>query len=413
MNDPDITADSDEQTSASPVLMYDLVEQAICENATDIHIDPSRDGVLIRFRVDGLIRTADTLSSEKAQRLTNEIRVHSKIEIERIFRPHEGRFSYTSEHGRKDFRVTAVPVEDTVSLHIRLLTPPARFSDIERLGFAEQDMTKVIRALERPEGLILVCGPTGAGKSTTMYSMISQLDLSSMAAVSIEDPVEFRIPYMRQVEMDEDHGLTMYAGLRSLLRMDPDLIMISEIRDPESAVTSVRAAAAGRFVLATVHSRDSAAAVEALHYLSVPFTILGSSLRLIIAQNLVRRVCAECREERDIRSKEKKLFKKAGIDPPKKVPAARGCEACAQSGYSGRIGIFETVEVDEDLSSIITEGHDQIELRRIIRDRGSLTLIGDALSKVASGSTTVEEVMQIYWPGSKKERTLDISAWRE
>ncbi len=243
--------------------------------------------------------------------------------------------------------------------------------------------------------------------------MASTFDLDSIIAVSIEDPVEFDIPHVRQLEVDERHDLTMYEGLRILLRMDPDLLMIAEIRDSKSAVTALRAAAAARFVLTTLHSRDAAAAVEALHYLSVPYSIIGGSLRLLIAQNLIRKLCTHCRTPREPDEEERNLFEFIQMTPPETVYEAQGCDACDQYGYRGRIGIFEVVEIDDELGREITGGLSQIELRQKFRERGFRTMIEDGLEKVMNGTTSLEEILNLYWPGSKEETEFDLATWKK
>jgi type II secretory ATPase GspE/PulE/Tfp pilus assembly ATPase PilB-like protein len=222
-------------------------------------------------------------------------------------------------------------------------------------------------------------------------------------AVSIEDPIEFELPYLRQLEVDENHGVSMYQGLRSLLRMDPDVILVGEIRDEESAITAAQAALGGRLVMATIHAKDTSRAVEAMHYLSVPYHVIGSSLRLIIAQDLVRRICPECAKPRPIRDHEKELFKRMDVDAPAELLQPVGCTHCHSYGYHGRIGIFETAVVDEKTAEIITSGPTYQQILESLSQRGMHSALVDGLGKVAQGVTSMDEIWRVYWPYGDRE----------
>lgn len=393
--------------------LFDLVRTAVAESATDIHLDPARDGHLVRVRIDGAVREIGTLSRELSKKILVQLRVEAELEFGRIFHPLEGQFTWTDNAVSKDIRVTLIPVGPVEAAHLRILTPPEALTDITKLGLRERDLDLIQRNLGRPQGLVIVAGPTGAGKTTTLYSLARTFDLSSLIAVSIEDPVEFDIPHIRQVEVDERHDLTMAEGLRVLLRMDPDLLMVSEIRDAKSAVTSARAAAAARFVLATIHSRDAAAAVEAFHFLSVPYGILGGALRAIISQNLVRRLCPECRKPEPVEDDTRKWFERMEVAVPEQVYRPGGCAACDQYGYRGRTGIFEVVEIDDELGKAITRGPSQIDLRRMFRERGIRSMLADGFEKVARGITTMEEIQNLYWPGNPDGQGIDPDQWEE
>lgn len=394
-------------------LLDRLMNTALKKSATDIHLDPVPDGLLIRFRVDGDIRPFETLAMDEAKKLLIQIRVKAELDFGRVFAPLEGQFTWRREEAAKSVRVTIVPIGVGESVHLRILTPPETLTNIHQLGFRKEDLEIVLRNLNRPQGLVIVAGPTGAGKSTTLYSLASTFELANIIAVSIEDPVEFDIPHIRQLEVNDRHDLTMYEGLRVMLRMDPDLLVIGEIRDAKSAVTSARAAAAARFVLATIHSRDAAAAVEAFHYLSVPYSILGGALRVIIAQNLVRKLCPDCRTPREPDEEERKLFERIGMTPPDAVFEPNGCPVCDQYGYRGRTGLFEVVEIDEKLGRQIAEGPSQIELRRLFRERGFRTMVEDGLQKAAEGTTSMDEILTLHWPGERDGFDLDLDAWKE
>jgi type II secretory ATPase GspE/PulE/Tfp pilus assembly ATPase PilB-like protein len=380
--------------------LFGLIEAAINQSATDIHLDPIGDQFIIRLRINGMIRTYDIIPRDDAKQLLMQMCVRAKLNITRTFLPQEGQSNWIKGDEVKDLRVTLVPRHGMVSAHLRILTPPEALTDITKLGFQNKDLDIVRRNLARSQGLIIVGGPTGAGKTTTIYSLANHFDLKSMIGVSIEDPIEFDIPYLRQVEVDTQHGFQMHDGLRALLRMDPDLLIVTEIRDELSALTAVRAAAAANFVLTTIHSRDAAAAVEAFHFLSVPYNILGGSLKLIIAQNLVRRLCSSCRVAKQLSDDDLQLFERWEIPVPDEIfePTPNGCQKCDQYGFHGRTGIFEVVEIDEEIGRSVINGISQMDLRQMFRKKGFDSLFKSGLRKVAEGETSMTELLDIYWP---------------
>jgi type II secretory ATPase GspE/PulE/Tfp pilus assembly ATPase PilB-like protein len=244
-------------------------------------------------------------------------------------------------------------------------------------------------------GLILVTGATGSGKTTTMYCLASLMDLSTTTTYSIEDPVEFRLPYVQQIEVDEQHGLTMYEGLRTILRMDPDLILVGEIRDESSAVVAARAALSGRLVIATIHAQDAAGAVDALHYLGVPYHVIGSSLRLVIAQNLVRQLCPSCGQSVAVGEEDRELFVQANMEVPDHLLQAGGCPECYSYGYKGRTGVFEVAAVDDEVATFIRSGAHHRELTDCLRKKGTRSVAQDGLEKAAMGVTSMEELRRV------------------
>jgi type II secretory ATPase GspE/PulE/Tfp pilus assembly ATPase PilB-like protein len=228
-----------------------------------------------------------------------------------------------------------------------------------------------------------------------MYSLASLMDLRTTTTYSIEDPVEFRLPYAQQIEVDEAHGLTMHEGLRTILRMDPDLILVGEIRDRDSAIVASRAALSGRLVLATIHAQDAAGAVDAMHYLGVPYHIIGSSLRLVVAQNLLRQLCGECAQTRELDDEEKALFAEFGDEAPSQLLHPGSCAECNWYGYKGRTGIYEVAPVDDEVGGLISDGIRRRELVEALRRKGVRSMTRDALEKVARGTTAMEELVRI------------------
>lgn len=381
--------------------LFGLIETAISNSATDIHLDPVGDKYIVRFRINGIIHTRGMLPWEDAKKLLIQLRVRAKLSITKSFVAQEGQCKWLSGDTVKDIRVTIVPVDRFVSAHLRILTPPDIISSIENLGLRKEEIEIIRPHLLSSQGLVIVGGPTGAGKTTTIYCLANTFDLESIIGVSIEDPIEFDIPFLRQLEVDERHGFYMHEGLRAILRMDPDLLLVTEIRDEQSAVTAVKAAAAASFVLSTIHSTDAASAVEAFQLMSVPHNILGSCLRIIIAQNLVRTLCPKCRIARKPSDEDKELFDRWKVTVPDEIfdPAAGGCEDCDRYGFYGRTGIFEVVEIDEEISRAIIKGISQIDLRNKFREKGYGSIFKSGLIKVADGQTSMSELLDVYWPG--------------
>ncbi|MFW6151400.1 MAG: GspE/PulE family protein [Verrucomicrobiota bacterium] len=390
---------NDKSPDTMPAQAAGLLDKAIKEKATDIHIDPvGPNAYRICHRVDGVIHAISELPFSEGKHLINQIKVASQLTPDHTFVPIESRMVYSQYSSQKEIRVTIMPTTRGEATHMRILAPPEEIIEPSELGISKPILNQIKNVLRRPEGLILISGPTGAGKTMTLYSLVSLLNLESSITVSIEDPVEYDLSYVRQVQADPEHGLSMHEGLKSVLRMDPDIVVIGEIRDPESARTSVRAAASGRFVLATLHARDVALATEACMNYSIPRHLLASTLRMVAAQNLVRRVCCQCMQRRKITEEEKKMFKNFGIKPPDQVPEAAGCDKCHKYGYDGRVGIYEVVSIDKSLRSAISEGVGAGGIAELIRNEGVKPLQADALLKVAEGVTTMEEIQQIHFP---------------
>jgi type IV pilus assembly protein PilB len=390
--------DTASPVDSTPEPLRTLLLQATAERATDIHLDPVENGLVIRFRVDGIVHVKEIVPHEAGRRLQNQIRIAAELDTEALFVPVEARIGWSNGTEAVDMRVVIAPTGKGETTHLRLLQASEKARNLDSIGLSESDLGKVLAVLGVPSGLILVGGQTGTGKTTTLYAMASALDLETNIAVSIEDPVEFQLPGLRQIGVDDDHGMTIAKGLRLILRMDPDAILVGEIRDQQSAITAARAALAGRLVIASVHALDAAAAIEALHYLSVPYHVLGGCLRLVVAQNLVRRVCGACVEVRPLKREERDIFGEEGVAPPDTVPEVLGCETCHQYGYAGRMGVFETVVIDDALAKSISAGAQLEQVREAVRDGGTPSLLADALAKVAAGVTTVEEVLQFHWP---------------
>ncbi|MBN2594998.1 MAG: Flp pilus assembly complex ATPase component TadA [Sedimentisphaerales bacterium] len=373
-----------------------IVWNAIYENATDIHLNAVDRGILILYRVDGIIHEKRLLSENEGRQLMNQVKTAAKLNATKSFIPQEGQIKWPDEDILRDIRVTVVPAgKNAESAHMRILSFPQEGWSTSKLGFSEEDLESISSAINSMNGLILISGATGSGKTSTMYSFASLTDLRTKMAFSIEDPVEFNLPYAQQIEADERHGLTMYQGLQTILRMDPDLVMVGEIRDRDSAIVTSRAALSGKLVLATIHAKDAAGTVDALHYLGVPYYIIGGSVKLIVAQNLMRRLCQKCAEERTPSKEEKELFIEANLEAPEKIFDAKGCKACNSYGYQGLVAIFEIAKIDPDTAHLITDGIHQQQLRDHFRKIEINSMMVDGLIKVAQGITSIDELYRV------------------
>jgi len=391
-----LVADLQQDTlSPLPDPLKSLLFQAILENATDIHFHAYEREFCIFFRVDGSIYRKQCLSLHQGRQIINQVKSAAKLDVTQSFRPEEGQIVCREGGIRRDIRVTVIPIGKAAGAHLRFLSIPEKRIELPSLGLSKQHEDQIKAVLETRHGLILISGTTGSGKTTTLYALASGLNAQDAAVYSIEDPVEFRLPYAQQMEVNEGQGLTMYEGLRTILRVDPDVILIGEIRDPESAVAAARAALSGRLVIATIHGRDALAALEAFHYLSVPNYIIGNSTRLVIAQKLVRRLCSVCATDRPLTREETSLFEHYQMAPPDSVKQANGCDTCSLYGYQGRTGLFEVMSVDKQLSAAISRDAHRPELESQIDTNQPTAFMKEALKKVIEGVTSLEEIFYI------------------
>jgi type II secretory ATPase GspE/PulE/Tfp pilus assembly ATPase PilB-like protein len=378
-----------------PQTLDGVVERAVAESATDIHVDAWGDQGVLRFRVDGTIYEKERLTAEQAQKMINQVKVAAGLDLPRTNLALEGHCRWSSGDEYRDLRVTIVATAPQhMAAHIRLLTPPEEWRDIRNLGLGGRDLDAVEQSMQTGRGLVLISGPSGSGKTTTLYSLTQLTDLRSRITASIEDPAEYDLPYVRQLEVDEKHGFTMEEGLQTILRLDADTILVGEVRDAGSAGIAARAALAGRLVAATVHARDAAAAVEKMHYLSVPYYVLGGALCLLIAQDLIRKLCPACARQRPLETHERQLFEQAELPPPDIVSDAAGCPQCFDHGYRGRTGIFQVAAIDDELGNWLAAGRRQQEIRERLQNRGSHPVLADALRKADDGITSMEEVLR-------------------
>ena len=395
LDGPGVFPDFLPKVEPSPAI--DLIRRASALRATDIHVDPDGNECVVRLRVDGHLERYCKLDRAVADHLIQQFKTLARLDIGDPFHPHEGRLRLPSEMVDVEGRLTTSPVAGGEAAALRLFDRESVFRPLNRLGLEAASLLKLDQAVQRGEGLVLVTGPTGAGKTTTVYSMLETLGGSDKNIVSIEDPVEFPARFIRQMEVDQRHGVTMTSGLRTLLRMDPDIVFLGEIRDAEAAEIAMRAASAGKYVFTTLHSRDVASTVTAILDLGADRRSLAGSVTGIVSQRLIRRLCSQCRRETKLTDKDRQWFASKGIDPPAQLFEPTGCPTCRGKGYLGRIGVFEIVLPDAELVQCISQGATEHEIRKQIRQMGTPDLTADALGKVASGLTSADEARMMTW----------------
>ena len=379
-----------ERFSDNPTLA--LLSRAIAARASDIHIDPMGREFSVRFRIDGQLTNYCRLSQEVGRSLLTQLKITGNLDIADPFHPKEGRLTLPDTLGDFEVRITAVPVIDGEAISLRVLNRTRLMRSMEQLGLLSDAQLRIDHILRHGEGIVLVTGPTGSGKTTTLYSMLHVLDDGSRNIVTIEDPVEYDIPTFRQMPVDLKHGVTMANGLRTLLRLDPDVVLVGEIRDAEAAETAMRAASSGKYVFSSLHTRDVASTVTALRDLHVDDRSLAGNLAGIISQRLVRRLCNECRRPSALTEKEVALFIANGLTPPKEIHHPVGCQRCRGTGHYDRIGLFEVVTSDDEIVRAIEEGETEDDLQNLMQSHNVCTLEKDALQKVCEGVIGIEEV---------------------
>ena len=377
--------------------LADAIERAVNEAATDIHIDMWGEQAVLRFRVDGVVHDKGDVSYEEARRLINQIKVAANMDLGTVLSRQESHFRWYSQDRCRDIRATVVATAPKhEAAHLRLLTLPAEWRDVRNLGLEDRDLETVESILRHPHGLVLIAGPTGSGKTTTLYSLTALTNLRNQIAASIEDPAEFDLPYVRQLEINERRGFTMQEGLKTILRIDADIVLVGEIRDAASATIAARAALAGRLVLATIHAREAAMAIRAMRYLSVPDYVLGGALRLVIAQDLLRKLCPSCARQRPVTPHERRLFANMKLTPPDAVYDPTGCPQCFEHGYRGRTGIFQVAAIDAESAHWLAAGQPVQAMRERLALLGARSLVSQALQKAANGITSMQELPQLY-----------------
>ena len=391
-----------------------ILKHAIMEGASDIHIEPTEKDVVIRYRVDGILHDMLVLPKAVLAGLIARIKVLSNLKIDEHRLPQDGRFMIESDEYKVAFRVSTLPVFDGEKVVMRLLDESGKKLGLDDIGIRKEALELMRRIIQRPHGMVLVTGPTGSGKTTTLYAAMKEVNTADVNISTIEDPIEYRMPRINQTQVKPQIGLTFANGLRALVRQDPDVIMVGEIRDEETASLAINAALTGHLVLTTLHTNSAAGAIPRMRDMKVEAFLIASTVNLIMAQRLVRRLCPKCRKERkldtaviaDIKKEfnSEEIFKtlvkekvvKAGEDwKDVVIYEAVGCKMC-HDGYKGRIGIYETMEITPELQKMIVPTVTAEQLEQAAREQnGMVSMLEDGIIKTVEGMTTLEEVLRV------------------
>jgi type II secretory ATPase GspE/PulE/Tfp pilus assembly ATPase PilB-like protein len=369
-------------------LMNSLLLEAVRERATDIHVEPYEDEVVIRFRVDGVLHDRLRLPKGHQAPLTSRIKVMARMDIAHRFAPQDGRIGITLGGRAVDIRVGAVPTQHGERMALRLLDKARGLLTLEELGMDPTESAVTERVIAQPHGMILLTGPTGSGKSTTLYAMLQAIAKPEVNIITVEDPVEYDVPGIAQIQVNEKAGVTFASALRAILRQDPDVVMVGEMRDYETAHIGVQASLTGHLVLSTLHTNDSISAVTRLVDMDIEPYLVGGCLIASIAQRLVRRNCPACAEECEVPL----YLQNRGV---KRAFRGRGCEACRSTGYAGRVGLYEQFVVQDELREAIAAKAPLGELRKIAQAQGFVTLFDRGVQKVELGITSPEELSRV------------------
>ncbi len=373
----------------------EIISDAVKRNASDIHFDPTKNSVRIRIRIDGILTDYSIVPEKYKRNMISRIKMIAGMNIMETRLPQDGAIKSRLGKRALDLRVSSLPTNNGEKVVIRILDYSKSLQGLDTLGLSDEAIKKIDKMIKVPNGIILVTGATGAGKSTTVYSILQKMNTDDVNIITVEDPVEMDIAGINQVQAQSEIGLTFANVLRSILRQDPDIIMIGEIRDDETARIAVRASITGHKVLSTIHTNNSLNTIERLTDMDVERYLLGASLEGIISQKLARRLCPECKKLRPISNYEKEIFKKVLNKDVNEIYDANpdGCEHCFR-GYAGRIGLYEVLNINDDIRDAITNALPKSELRKLVYKSGVITLLQDGLEKALAGETSFSEILK-------------------
>ncbi len=375
--------------------------------ASDIHIEPYTNKIIIRFRIDGVMHDVLEINKDLSASIVSRIKILAKLRTDEHRSAQDGKIRYDLNDGQLDIRVSIVPVTEGENVVLRLLSGKIHNITLTKLGLSDGDLTKIKKSIRNPHGMILVTGPTGSGKTTTLYAMLNILNREQVHIATIEDPVEYAIEGVSQIQVNSKTNLTFAEGLRALVRQDPDIIMVGEIRDSETANIAVNSALTGHLVLSTLHTNDAVTALPRLIDMDVEPFLIASTVNIIIAQRLIRLNCLKCRTSAPLTAEEivlinnepvlKEMLAERGVKNLKKMNVYRGsgCKVCGQTGYQGRIGIFEVLQITDEIRNLITAKATSADLNKAALKAGMTSMLADGVDKVLNGLTTLDEVLRM------------------
>jgi type IV pilus assembly protein PilB len=375
-------------------LMNQILLTGIQQSASDIHIDPQEKKMLVRYRVDGILKTERALPKNLQNVLTARVKIMANLNITETRLPQDGRIKVTIDFVPIDLRISTLPTVFGEKIVIRILDLGSSLNSLSQLGFNKINFQHFIKLISQPSGIILITGPTGSGKSATLYAALNHLNSDAVNIITVEDPVEYQIEGINQVQVNPSVGLTFATGLRSILRQDPNIVMVGEIRDTETAEIAIRASLTGHLVLSTLHTNSAIATIPRLIDMGIEPFLVVSSLSGIVAQRLVRKICRECKEEYEPTEMEKNLFSRRGIKIGKTY-RGKGCENCNSTGYKGRVAIQEILVIDDEIRNMMMNNKSMTTIRDYALQNGMVFLVDDGLLKVKLGLTTTEEVLRV------------------
>lgn len=381
----------------SPIvrLVNQIIANGVAQRASDIHFDPQETELRVRYRVDGVLRTERSLPKHMQNIILARIKIMGNLNITENRIPQDGRIKTNVNFKPVDIRLSTLPTVYGEKVVMRILDLSSVANSIDKLGFTEQNEVIFRNMIDNPNGILLITGPTGSGKSSTLYAALSNLNEEDVNIITVEDPVEYQLDGINQIQVKEEVGLTFATGLRSILRQDPDIVMIGEIRDFETAQIAVRASLTGHLVLSTLHTNSAVESISRLQDMGIEPFLLSSSLVGIMAQRLVRRICRDCGEDYTFTKHELEIMHKNGIEGVTHGRRGRGCPSCNQTGYRGRMAIHEILPIDRNIKELILSRSSDNTIRDYMKQEGYYTLLVDGLLKVVEGQTTTSEVLRV------------------
>ncbi len=390
-------------TKVAPEIIKEIFDDALTRHTSDVHFEPQEEEVIVRFRIDGVLHIVGKLPRETYENILTRIKIQAHLRIDEHFAAQDGAIRFKSKEGERaiDMRVSIVPTLDGETVAIRILSGYVRSMSLEDLGLSPEHQQILAVAAKRPFGMILATGPTGSGKTTTLYALLKTQNHPEVNITTIEDPVEYKIPRVNQIQVNPQTDLTFAKGLRSIVRQDPNIILVGEVRDLETAEIAVNAALTGHLMLSSFHANDAATTIPRLLNMGVEPFMLASTLELVVAQRLVRKICESCRYSYDLKESElKKTFPNADeyFEKNATLYRGKGCSVCNGTGYKGRTAIFEMIQMTPQLRDLILTNPSLQQVEAVARKQGAKVMFEDGIDKVKNGVTTIEELLRVAIP---------------